>query len=72
MYRDRLPRHVDVDWSRSTVDRVPILDARPSFVFGEPAVTELEGRTIEGMIGWDPAFGWVLNVPTQQAPEGLE
>ena len=69
MYRYRLPRRVEVDWERQKNDRVPILQARPNFVFGEPAVTDLDGRTIEGMIGWDPALGWVLNVPAGASPE---
>ena len=63
MYRDRLPRHVEVDSPRRTGDRLPIVDARPNYVFGERAIAEVEGRTVEGMIGWDPALGWVLNIP---------
>jgi hypothetical protein len=62
MYRDRTPRHVEVDSSRRSGDRLPIVDARANFVFGEPAITDVEGRTVEGMIGWDPALGWVLNI----------
>ena len=65
MYRDRLPRHVEVDSSRPSGDRMPIVDARPNFVFGEPAVADVEGRTVQGMIGWDPALGWVLNIPSK-------
>jgi hypothetical protein len=69
MHRDRLPRHVEVDWSRRKGDRLPILDARPSLDFGEPGVTDHEGRTIEGTIGWDPSLGWVLNIPPDPASD---
>jgi hypothetical protein len=63
MVRGRLPRHLDVDWPRRRDDRVPILEARPTFEFGEPAYAELDGRHLEGLIGWDPSLGWVLNIP---------
>jgi len=71
MFRHRIPRHVEVDWSSRRGQRIPIVEAR-TFVFGEPAVADKEGRQVEGMICWDPAQGWVLDVPPAALAEALE
>ena len=64
MFRNRLPRRVEVDWTRRRGERVPIIEGR-TYVFGEPGFTERQGQAIEGMICWDPSQGWVLDVPRE-------
>jgi len=71
MFHNRLPRRVEVDWARRREDRVPIVEPRTTFRMGELGYTEVDSRPIEGMIGWDPADGWVLNLPPDAAgPRG--
>ena len=70
MFNDRDPRRVDVDWSRRRDSRIPILDPS-NFAFGEPGVVVRAGRPVEGMICWDPSFGWVLDVPEKALEEAL-
>ncbi len=63
MFRNRMPRRVNVDWSRRRGARVPIVESR-SFAFGEPGYTERQGEAVAGTICWDPSEGWVLDVPS--------
>jgi hypothetical protein len=70
MFRDRIPRRVEVDWARRRGERIPIVDAS-NFAFGEPGYAERTGLPVEGMICWDPADGWVLDVPEKTLNEAL-
>jgi hypothetical protein len=70
MFHDRDPRRVDVDWSRRRDSRIPIVNAS-NFTFGEPGVVDRAGTRVEGMICWDPSFGWVLDVPEKALEEAL-
>ncbi len=70
MFRDRIPRRVDVDWARRRGERIPILEGT-TFLFGEPGYAERAGQPVEGMICWDPADGWVLDVPAKALAEAL-
>jgi hypothetical protein len=56
----RPARNVEVDLRGADGERVPIVGGRRSYVFGEPAVAEVEGQRLRGVIGWDPRLGWVL------------
>ncbi|HEX9044384.1 MAG TPA: hypothetical protein VF802_05085 [Candidatus Limnocylindrales bacterium] len=65
----RLPREVALDWARARPDRIPIrLEGRGSFDFGERAVGRRGDVRVYGMVGWDPALGWVLVVESVPSP----
>jgi hypothetical protein len=70
MFQTRNPRRVEVDWARRRGERIPILGGA-TYAFGERGVAERAGAPVEGMIGWDPADGWVLNVAPKQLEEAL-
>jgi hypothetical protein len=70
MVGDRIPRRVEVDWSRRRDTRIPIIDSS-NFDFGEPGFVDRAGKPVEGMICWDPSFGWVLDVPEAALAEAL-
>jgi hypothetical protein len=70
MFHTRIPRRVEVDWSRRRGERIPITQAA-TYAFGEPGYAERAGQPVEGMICWDPADGWVLDVPPKQLEEAL-
>jgi hypothetical protein len=55
----RPARPVEVD-PLGTGDRLRITGEARGFEFGEPAVAEVSGRRLRGVIGWDHRLGWVL------------
>ncbi len=70
MFHDRDPRRVHVDWSRRRDSRIPIVNPS-NFTFGEPGIVDRAGKTVEGMICWDPSCGWVLDSPEKALEEAL-
>ncbi len=68
----RLRREIEVDWSRAAGGRVPIVsEAKGGFEFNEPAVAVNRDPPGRGVIGWDPALGWVLVLePPEGEPRG--
>lgn len=73
-YRRRVTktrREVVLDWARARPDRIPIRwEERATPDFGERAFGRRGGTEVHGMVGWDPALGWVLvlDEPTLGSP----
>lgn len=67
------PREVELDWERARPDRVPIRwEGRGTLDFGERAIGRKGRSTVHGMIGWDPALGWVLVLDEPLLPPLVE